>query len=181
MNKKTLIAGIIIGVIVGGVSTYYSMYALTLMEIELLPSVSKTEVIKEEKESVVVPKTLFTDELKYVLLDTKRTDFGVNGEMPLEGGIYLIIKVEIENLTKEEIVVYGKNWFIKDSEDRIYKPQSFNAKKDTENIFSIRIPPGFTVVKNIGFEIPSNLESGMNFYVADSPGYVSEPILLGKM
>ena len=151
------------------------------MEIELFPITSETKTIEKETESVTIPKTLFTDEIKYVLVDTKRTDFGVNGEIPLNGGIYLITKIEIENLTKEEIIIYGKNWFIKDSKDRIYKPQSFNAKTDAENIFSIRIPPGFTVVKNIGFEIPSDLKSDINLYVADSSGLVTKPILLGQV
>ena len=180
MNKRIFILGIIIGVAIGGIATYYSVYALTIMEIQILPNLSNQEPIKQELISTTIPKTLFTDELKYVLLDTKRTDFGVNGEIPLEGGIFLIAKIEIENLTKEEIIVYGKNWFIKDTEDRIYKPHSFNAKKDSENLFSIRIPPGFTVVKNIGFEIPSELDSGINLYVADS-GFNSSPILLGRL
>ncbi|NIP62860.1 MAG: DUF4352 domain-containing protein [Nitrosopumilaceae archaeon] len=180
MRKKALILGLVIGVALGVVSTYYSVYALTLMEIQILPNLSDKDTVKSKLTSVTIPKTLFTDELKYVLLDTKRTDFGVNGEMPLEGGVFLIAKIEIENLTKEEIIVYGKNWFIQDAEDRIYKPHSFNAKKDPENIFSIRIPPGFTVVKNIGFEIPTELDSGIELYVADS-GFSSSPILLGHL
>jgi len=180
LNKRIFILGIIIGVAIGGIATYYSVYALTIMEIQILPNSSDQESVKQELISTTIPKTLFTDELKYVLLDTKRTDFGVNGEMPLEGGIFLIAKIEIENLTKEEIIIYGKNWFIKDTEDRIYKPHSFNAKKDPENLFSIRIPPGFTVVKNIGFEIPTELDSGINLYVADS-GFNSSPIMLGKL
>lgn len=180
MNKRILILGLIIGIAIGTVATYYSVYALTLMEIQILPNSADEKPVKQELISATIPKTLFTDELKYVLLDTKRTDFGVNGELPLEGGIFLIAKIEIENLTKEEVIVYGKNWFVKDTEDRIYKPNSFNANKDPENIFSIRIPPGFTVVKNIGFEIPSELESGINLYVADS-GFSSSPILLGQL
>ena len=47
-----------------------------------------------------------------------------------------------------------------------------------EHIFSIRIPPGFKITKNIGFEIPSSLELDRELYVADKP-FESQPVLLG--
>jgi len=100
-------------------------------------------------------------------------------EKPLEGGIFLITKIEIENFGKQEVIVYGKNWLLKDENERVYSPKTFNAiPENNENIFSIRIPPGFKIIKNIGFEIPSKVESTRELYVADKP-LESNPILLG--
>ena len=139
--------------------------------------------INEEKEKNLVvptlPKTLRTNELQYTLVEIKTTDFGINGEKPLEGGVFLITKVEIENFGKHEVIVYGKNWLLKDENERVYSPKTFNATPEkNENIFNIRIPPGFKITKSIGFEIPSNVESVRELYVADKP-LESNPILLG--
>ena len=34
----------------------------------------------------------------------KKSDFGIMGEKPLEGGVYLIGKIKIENLGKQELI-----------------------------------------------------------------------------
>ena len=170
----------IIGIIVGSLGTYYSNYAFSFIGIDELSFPSMKEESKE-METQSLPKTLLTNELRYSLIEVKTTDFGINGEKPLEGGVFIISKIEIENYGKNEIVVYGKNWFLKDENDRMYTPKTFDAnKEDNENIFSIRIPPGFKVVKNIGFEIPSSFELTRELYVADKP-FVSQPVLLGAI
>lgn len=179
MAKKYVLIAIIIGIILGSLGTYYSNYALNLFGIEELsiPSMNK------EKQTLVDPqsisKSILTNELHYKIIDVKETDFGINGEKPLAGGIFLITKIEIENLGKHEVIVYGKNWFLKDQEDRIYTPKTFNATPEkNENIFSIRIPPGFKIVHDVGFEVPSILVAPRELYVADR-SFESEPVFLG--
>jgi hypothetical protein len=179
LAKKFVIAGIIIGIIVGSIGTYYSNYAFSFFGIDELSIPSFEEEKSQLIEIPQIPKTLLTNDLQYTLVEIKRTDFGVNGEKPLEGGVFLITKIEIENYGTTEAIVYGKNWLLKDEKGRMYTPKTFDASKENnENIFSIRIPPGFKIVKNIGFEIPSNLELARELYVADKP-FDSQPILLG--
>ena len=140
---------------------------------------SKVEDKEKSVEIPNLPKTLRTNELQYTLVEIKTTDFGIRGEKPLEGGVFLITKVEIENFGKQEVVVYGKNWLLKDENERVYLPKTFNATpENNENIFNIRIPPGFKISKSIGFEVPSNVESARELYVADKP-FESNQILLG--
>lgn len=163
----------------GSLGIYFSNYALNYFGIEEL---SIPSMVKEEPRSIQTqsfPKSILTNDLQYKLLEVKKTDFGINGEKPLEGGIFLITKVEIENFGKQEVIVYGENWFLKDKDDRIYTPKTFNATPEkNKNIFSIRIPPGFKIVQDIGFEIPSRLESERELYVANK-SFESEPIFLG--
>ncbi len=174
-----MVTGIIIGIIVGSIGTYYSNYAFNFLGIDELSLPSLEEEKSKRLEIPPLPKTLLTNELQYTLLEIKRTDFGVNGEKPLEGGVFLITKIEIENYGTAEAIVYGKNWLLKDEKGRIYTPKTFDAsKEDNEHIFSIRIPPGFKITKNIGFEIPSSLELDRELYVADKP-FESQPVLLG--
>lgn len=174
-----MVTGIIIGIIVGSIGTYYSNYAFNFLGIDELSLPSLEEEKPKRMEMQSLPKTLLTNELQYTLLEIKRTDFGVNGEKPLEGGVFLITKIEIENYGTAEAIVYGKNWLLKDEKGRIYTPKTFDAsKEDNEHIFSIRIPPGFKITKNIGFEIPSSLELDRELYVADKP-FESQPVLLG--
>jgi hypothetical protein len=179
LAKKFVIAGIIIGIVIGSIGTYYSNYAFSFFGIGELSFPSTNEEKSKEIETQQLPKPLLTNELQYTLVEVKRTDFGVNGEKPLEGGVFLITKIEIENYGTTEAVVYGKNWLLKDEKGRTYTPKTFDAsKEDTEHVFSIRIPPGFKIVKNIGFEIPSSLELARELFVADKP-FESQPILLG--
>ena len=179
MAKKFVIAGLTIGIVIGSIGTYYSNYAFSFFGIDELSFPSLTEEKSKEIKTQHLPKTLLTNELQYTLVEVKRTDFGVNGEKPLEGGVFLITKIEIENYGTTEAVVYGKNWILKDEKGRTYTPKTFDAsKEDIEHVFSIRIPPGFKIVKNIGFEIPSSLELARELFVADKP-FESQPILLG--
>jgi len=173
-----VVTGIIIGIILGSIGTYYSNYAFNFLGIDEL-SLPSLEEESKQMEIPPLPKTLLTNELQYTLVEIKRTDFGVNGEKPLEGGVFLITKIEIENYGTSEAIVYGKNWLLKDEKGRTYTPKTFDAsKEDMEHIFSIRIPPGFKITKNIGFEIPSSLELDRELYVADKP-FESQPVLLG--
>ncbi len=173
-----MVTGIIIGIILGSIGTYYSNYAFNFLGIDEL-SLPSLEEESKQMEIPPLPKTLLTNELQYTLVEIKRTDFGVNGEKPLEGGVFLITKIEIENYGTSEAIVYGKNWLLKDEKGRTYTPKTFDAsKEDMEHIFSIRIPPGFKITKNIGFEIPSSLELDRELYVADKP-FESQPVLLG--
>ncbi len=99
----------------------------------------------------------------------------------MEGGIFVIVKTEIENIGKTEIKVFGKNWLLEDSKGRIYTPKSYNAiKENDDNIFSIEIPPGFKIVRDIGFEVPITSQNDLDLYVADS-SFDSKPVLLGKI
>jgi len=179
LAKKYIVVAIIIGITLGSLGTYFSNYALNLFGIEELsiPSMNEEKQMGAQMQST--PKSILTNELQYSLVEVKKTDFGINGEKPLEGGIFLITKIEIENFGKQEVIVYGENWFLKDQDDRVYTPKTFNATPEkNENIFSIRIPPGFKITQNIGFEIPSKLESQKELYVADR-AFESEPIFLG--
>jgi len=179
LAKKYIFVAIIIGIAIGSVGTYFSNYAFNFFGIEELSIPSMGEGRPKDTSTQVFPQGLLTNELKYKLLEVKKIDFGINGEKPLEGGVFLITKIEIENLAKYEVTVYGENWFLKDQDDRVYTPKTFNATPEkNENIFSIRIPPGFKIVKGIGFEIPSNLESTRELYVADR-AFESEPVFLG--
>jgi len=170
---------VIVGIILGSVGTYYSNYVFSILGMDELSVPSMSEEKTKDGKIQTLPKTLLTNELQYTLVEIKKTDFGINGEKPLEGGIFLITKVEIENFGKQEVIVYGENWFLKDQEDRIYTPKTFNATPEkNNNIFSIRIPPGFKIIQDIGFEIPLRLESERELYVADK-AFESEPIFLG--
>lgn len=176
MAKKYILISIIIGIILGSIGTYFSNYALNLFGIDelVIPSIDKK--IEDSTKIQDFPKSIQSNELQYNLIEVKKTDYGINGEKPLEGGIFLVAKIEIENLGKKEIVVFGKNWFLKDKEGRVYTPKTFNATPEkNENVFSIRIPPGFKITQNIGFEIPSKLNSPRELYVANGP-FDSEPI-----
>jgi hypothetical protein len=179
LAKKYIVVAIIVGITLGSLGTYFSNYALNLFGIDeiSIPSLDEQKQIGVQMQSI--PKSIFTNELQYNLVEVKKTDFGINGEKPLEGGVFLITKIEIENFGKQEVIVYGENWFLKDQDDRVYTPKTFNATPEkNENIFSIRIPPGFKITQNIGFEIPSKLESQKELYVADR-AFESEPIFLG--
>ena len=125
--------------------------------------------------------TIITNDLKYTVLDVRKSNFGVKGEKPLEGGIFIITKLEIENTGKSEVTVYGASWFVKDSDGRIFKPKTFDATpEEDERYFSIQIPPGFKIMRDVGFEVPATPELGLQLYVADKP-LAAEPILLGKI
>ena len=179
MAKKYILISIIIGVILGSFGTYYSNYALNLLGIDELsiPSIDKKNDAGVRLPDV--PKSILTNELRYNLIEVKKTDFGINGEKPLEGGVFLVVKIEIENLGKKEVTVFGKNWFLKDIVDRVYTPKTFSSiPENGENIFSVRIPPGFKITQNVGFEIPSKLESTKELYVPNK-AFESEPIFLG--
>jgi hypothetical protein len=178
LAKKYIVVAIVIGITLGSLGTFFSNYALNLFGIDEISIPSMNEE-KQMGTQMYAPKTILTNELQYSLVEVKTTDFGINGERPLEGGVFLITKVEIENFGKQEVIVYGENWFLKDPDDRIYTPKTFNATPEkNENIFSIRIPPGFKITQNIGFEIPSKLDSQKELYVADR-AFESEPIFLG--
>ncbi|MDX1440973.1 MAG: DUF4352 domain-containing protein [Nitrosopumilaceae archaeon] len=181
MAKKFIVAAVLFGIVIGSLGTYYSNYLLDSIGLENLdfPSNQKEESSPEPIDPL--PKTLLTNEIQYTLLEVKQTDFGIRGEKPLEGGIFLITKLQIENFGKQEIVVYGKNWSLRDENNRIYTPKTFDVtNEDNENIFSIRIPPGFKIETNIGFEIPVNLDSNRELYVSDKGG-VSQPIFLATI
>ncbi len=179
MAKKHILISVIIGIILGSIGTYYSNYGLNFLGIDELsiPSIDKKTGANTKLEEI--PKSILTNELRYNLMEVKKTDFGINGEKPLEGGVFLIAKIEIENIGKKEVIVFGKNWFLKDKDDRIYTPKTFSSTPESgENIFSVRIPPGFKITQNIGFEIPSKSESPNELYVANK-AFDSEPIFLG--
>jgi hypothetical protein len=179
LAKKSVVVSVIIGIILGSVGTFYSNYGLNYFGMEelILPSLNEEKPTEVEKQTF--PKTLLTNELQYTLVEVKKTDFGINGEKPIEGGIFLITKIEIENFGKQEVIVYGKNWLLKDENQRVYTPKTFDATPEkNDEVFSIRIPPAFKITKNIGFEIPSNLESSRELFVADR-SFESEPIMLG--
>ena len=178
MAKKYIVVAIIIGITLGSVGTYFSNYALNLFGIDEI-SIPSMDEEKQIGAQMHTPKSILTNELQYSLVEVKKTDFGINGEKPLEGGVFLITKIKIENFGKQEVIVYGENWFLKDQDDRVYTPKTFSATPEkNENIFSIRIPPGFKITQNIGFEIPYKLESQKELYVADR-AFESEPIFLG--
>ncbi len=171
-------AAIIIGIVLGSIGTYFSNYALNQIGLDELSIPSTNKENPTDVKSHNLPKSILTNELQYKLIEVKKTDFGINGEKPLEGGIFLVTKVEIENLGNYEVIVYGKNWLLKDQENRVYTPKTFNAVPEkNENIFSIRIPPGFKIIQNVGFEVPSKVESVRELYVADR-AFESEPIFL---
>jgi hypothetical protein len=179
LTKKFIVIGLFVGIVLGSFGTYFSNYAFNYLEMDELSIPSIKEKKSDSIQTQSLPKSILTNELQYKLLDVKKTDFGINGEKPLEGGVFLITKVEIENLGKHEIIVYGENWFLKDQDDRIYSPKTFNATPEkNKNIFSIRIPPGFKIVQDIGFEIPLELKTARGLYVANK-AYESEPIFLG--
>ena len=150
MAKKYIVVAIIIGITLGSVGTYFSNYALNLFGIDELSIPLMDEQMQMGAQMQSTPKSILTNELQYSLVEVKKTDFGINGEKPLEGGVFLITKIEIENFGKQEVIVYGENWFLKDQDDRVYTPKTFNATPEkNENIFSIRIPPGFKITQNI--------------------------------
>jgi len=180
LSKKIIAVTLFIGMMIGGSGMFVLFQNFLIFENE--NEISLDAFIKfEENPKEKIPTTLITNELKYTLLEVNTLDFGINGEKPLEGGIFIIVELEIENLQKEEALIYGTNWFVKDSEGRIFKAKTHNAApEDSEKKFSIVIPPSFKVTKKIGFEIPSNPQSSMELFVADKPGD-AQPILFGKI
>lgn len=178
MTKKIIPVAVLVGIAIGATGTYYSNYAFSFFGIQEISIPSMEKKHTDDLTQEILSAVLFTNELQYTLVEVKKTDFGINGEKPLEGGIFLIVKVEIENFGKQEVTVYGKNWILTDENGRTYSPKTFNASPEiNDNIFSIRIPPGFKVTKNVGFEIPSGIESERKMYVPDKPNE-SNPILL---
>lgn len=177
MIARRFIAGTIIGIAVGASAV---TFALTNNEIRSFLALDQvSEIQSSDQEDLAT--TLVTNDLKYAVLDVRKSEYGVNGERPLGGGIFVITKIEIENLGKTEVTVYGKSWYLEDSKGRIFKPKSYNAEKvENENRFSIDIPPGFKVVKDIGFEVPVSSQNNLDLYVADK-SFDSKPILLGKI
>jgi hypothetical protein len=179
LAAKFIIIAIVISIFLGSMGTFYSNYALNFLGIPeiSIPSIDKTEDKIEQTKSL--PVSIVTNQLRYTLSEVKEIGFGINGEKPLEGGIFLLTKVEIENMGKNEVVIYGQNWQIRDKHDRVYTPKTFDAQpENNEKIFSIRIPPGFKITKTVGFEIPLGLEHPRDLYVADR-GFESKPIFLG--
>lgn len=177
MIARRFVAGIIIGVAIGAALT---TFVLTNNEINRLLELGEvSEIPANEQEKLAT--TLVTNDLKYAVLDVRKSEYGVNGERPLGGGIFVITKIEIENIGKTEVKVFGKNWYLKDSEGRIFMPKSHNAiKEENKNRFSIEIPPGFKVIKDIGFEVPVASQNNLDLYVADS-SFKSKSVLLGKI
>lgn len=178
MAKKFIVLSLAIGIFIGISGSYFSEDIVEFFGIDqsMLPFMEKDKLQRDVNES---QPSIVTNDLRYKLASVKTTDFGINGEKPLSGGVFLVAKVEIENFAKEEVIVYGKNWKLKDENDRIYAPRTFDATPENgENIFSLRIPPGFKIVTNIGFEIPSNIESSRELFVADK-AFESKPVLLG--
>jgi hypothetical protein len=183
VRGRNLIVGIIIGIIIGSSGMYYLLVHSPILEIDLLGPAVETIKQKpiEELSDTEQKLTLATNDLKYTVLDVRKSDFGVKGEKPLEGGIFVISKIEIENIGKTEVMVFGTSWFVQDSEGRIFKPKTFDAtlEKD-EKIFSIQIPPGFKIIKDVGFEIPAQFKVPLQLYVADKSSK-ADPILMGPI
>lgn len=183
MSVRPIIIGIIIGVVIGSIGTFFLFNNTTIFEDVglLFPEDSFTQMPIEDFSEQDLRPVLATNELKYTVLDVRTSDFGVNGEKPLEGGIFVITKVEIENIGKTEVVVYGTSWFVQDSEGRIFKPKTFDAiPEGGGKYFSIQIPPGFKITRDIGFEVPSEPSLPLQLYVAEN-SYESDPILLGQI
>ncbi len=167
----------IIGFAVGVSATTFALTNSELKGIFGLDEVSEMTTIAEDE----LETTLVTSDLKYAVLDVRKSEYGVNGERPLGGGIFVIARIEIENIGKTEVMVFGENWHLKDTKGRIFKPKSHNAQDlENEKRFSIEIPPGFKVIKDVGFEVPIASQSNLDLYVADS-SFDSKPILLGKI
>jgi hypothetical protein len=167
------------GIVIGSAGMYFVINNLPVPAIVNAPIVSFNDLEQLEEKKAV--NLLVTNNIRYNLLDTKKSEFGVNGEKPLEGGLFVITELEIENIGKEEMIIYGNSWFVKDSEERVYKPKSHNVNKDNENIFSITIPPGFKVTKKIGFEIPKESDKSIDLFVADSPSKEAKSILFTRI
>jgi hypothetical protein len=183
VRGRNIVVGIIIGIILGSSGMYYLLVHTPILEIGLLgPAVESSNQMPVEELSAADQKpTLATNDLKYTVLDVRKSDFGVKGEKPLEGGIFVISKIQIENIGKTEVMVFGNSWFVQDSEGRIFKPKTFDATaEEDEKLFSIQIPPGFKIVKDIGFEIPAQLKLPLQLYVADKSS-TGDPILLGRI
>lgn len=178
MGIKFLVIILFAGIVIGSAGMYFIMNNLPFQENNIaIIGLNEPAQIDEKNNA----NLLITNNIKYNLLNTKESEFGVNGEKPLEGGVFAISEIEIENLGKNEMIIYGNSWFVKDSQERIYKPKSYNASsEDNENIFSIRIPPGFTVTKKIGFEIPNDSNS-VELFVADGPTKEAKPILFTRI
>ena len=183
MKGRNLIVGIIIGIIIGSSGMYYLLMYTPIAEIGLLGPVEESfnQVPIERLSEADQKPTLATNDLKYTVLDVRQSDFGVKGEKPLEGGIFVISKIEIENIGKTEVMVFGTSWFVQDSEGRIFKPKTFDTtSEEDEKIFSIQIPPGFKIVNDVGFEIPAQLKLPLQLYVADKSS-TSDSVLLGRI
>ena len=178
MGIKLVVIILFAGIAIGSAGMYFIMNNLPFQENNItIIGLNEPAQTDEKNDSSL----LITNNIKYNLLNTKESEFGVNGEKPLEGGIFAISEIEIENLGKNEIIIYGNSWFVKDSQERIYKPKSYDTNsEDNENIFSIRIPPGFTVTKKIGFEIPNDSNS-VQLFVSNGPTKEAEPILFTRI
>ena len=78
MAKKYIAIGVIVGIIIGSVGSYYSNYVFSILGVEEL-SFSTNEEKGKDVKMQPVPKTLLTNELQYTLVEVQKTDFGVNG------------------------------------------------------------------------------------------------------
>ena len=182
LNGKIFLIGIVVGLVLGTIGFYFTLTTFPEMA-SLLFVFPQTldESVEIPLEELNKKPTLITNELVYTLLDTRQSEFGIQGEKPLSGGVFVISKLEIENIGKTEISVYGDSWYVQDSKDRIFKPKSFDPKlHNDERLFVIKIPPGFKLVNDIGFEVPSKLELPLYLYVDDA-STESKSILLGQL
>jgi hypothetical protein len=182
LRGRNLVIGLIIGIVIGSTGTYFLLVNTPILESGLLgPQDSFTQIPIEGFSEQDLRPVLITNDLKYTVLDVRTSEFGVKGESPLEGGTYVVAKLEIENIGKTELIVYGTSWFVHDSEGRIFKPKTFDATPEEDGkYFSIQIPPGFKIRKDIGFEIPSEPSFPLQLYVAKN-SFEAEPILLGQI
>ena len=183
LRGRNLVIGIIIGIILGSSGMYFLLANTPIMEVGLLGPVqdSFNQIPIEGLGEGDQKPSLETNDLTYTVLDVRKADFGVKGEKPLKGGIFVISKIEIENIGKTELMVYGTSWFVQDSEGRIFKPKTFDATpEEAEKLFSIKIPPGFKIVNDIGFEIPAEPLLPLQLYVSDK-SFEADPILLGQI
>lgn len=181
MIARRFIAGLVLGIALGSLGTYLLLTSPVIANVfDVKTMMAPTEINSTKDESYKHP-SMVKNNLKYTVLEVRTSDYGIKGEKPLEGGIFLIIKVEIENLDKTEVSIRGKNWFLQDSKGRTYLPKTHNANPlDNEDLFSIRVPPGFKVVRDVGFEIPSYIDENFELYVPNKP-LDSEPVVLGKV
>jgi hypothetical protein len=183
LRGRNLVIGIIVGIIIGSFGTFFLLNTFPFIETNILnvKDSALSPLPLKSLEAQDLKPVLITNNLKYSVLDVRKSSFGVKGEKPLEGGTFVITKIEIENIGKTEAVVYGTTWNVQDDLGRIFKPKSFDAQPEDEaKRFSIQIPPGFKVTQDIGFEVPSRSNASLYLFVADSSS-TAEPILLGQI
>ncbi len=82
---RRFIAGLIIGIALGATSAGFILMNSEIAQVLGLGRISEVAAPTSTEKEEAQAATLITNDLKYAILDVRKSDYGVNGEKPLDG------------------------------------------------------------------------------------------------